>query len=296
MGTLARMVKSFKGKNLSDWGAALTYYSVLSMFPALLALVALVGVFGRYPETTDALLGIVRDLGPSTAVETVRQPVEDLVRNKGGAGALLGIGLLGALWSASGYVAAFMRAADTVYEVDHERRLLTKLPVRVALTLVMVVLLAIVAVALVLTGPLAAAVGGTLGLAGPAVSAWEIAKWPVLVVIVGLIFALLYFAAPNVRHPGFRAVVPGGLLAVFLWIVASAGFGLYVAFFGSYNKTYGSLGAVIIFLLWLYISNNAILLGAVFNAERERTRQLAEGLPAEERLRSQPRDAKGRTV
>jgi membrane protein len=292
MRTLIGMVRSYKAKNLSDAAAALTYYSILSIFPAALALVAVVGVFGSYPETTNAILGIVEDLGPGSAVDTFRRPVEDVVRSSGGAGALLGIGLLGALWSASAYVGAFMRAADTIYEVDHERRIWRKLPLRIGLTVLLVILLAFVAMALVLTGRLAEAVGRAIGVGDTAVTIWQFGKWPVLILVIGLIFAILYFAAPNVRHPGFKAVLPGGLLAIVLWAIASFGFALYLAFFGSYNKTYGSLGAVIIFLVWLYLSNSAILLGAVFNAERERTRELERGLPADEKLRLEPRDTK----
>jgi membrane protein len=265
----AAMVR-FKQGNMTDWAAALTYYSVLSLFPALIVVVALVGVFGQYPETTDKLLQIVNQLGPETAVETFRRPIESVVQNKGGAGALLGLGLIAALWAASGYVGAFMRAANEIYEVPRDRRFLRKLSVRLGLTIVMVFLLAVVAVALVITGPLAEAVGSVFGLGTTAVTIWSIAKWPVLVILTAIAFALLYFASPNVRHSSFRAILPGGLLAVGVWIAASIGFAFYVANFGSYNKTYGTLGAVVVALLWLYISNNAVLFGALFNVERQR--------------------------
>jgi membrane protein len=265
----AAMVR-FKQENMTDWAAALTYYSVLSLFPALIVVVALVGVFGQYPETTDKLLQIVNQLGPETAVETFRRPIESVVQNKGGAGALLGLGLIAALWAASGYVGAFMRAANEIYEVPRDRRFLRKLSVRLGLTIVMVVLLAVVAVALVITGPLAEAVGSVIGLGTTAVTIWSIAKWPVLVILTAIAFALLYFASPNVRHSSFRTILPGGLLAVGVWIAASIGFAFYVANFGSYNKTYGTLGAVVVALLWLYITNNAVLFGALFNVERQR--------------------------
>jgi membrane protein len=292
MGTLSRTFRRYKEYNLSDWGAALTYYSVLSLFPAAVVLVAILGVFGSYPETTDALLRIVEQLGPSSAVETFRGPVESVVRNKGGAGALLGLGLLGALWSASAYVGSFMRASNMIYQVE-ERRFWKNTPLRIAITVLMVLLLAIVSVAIVLTGPLASAVGNVIGLSSVAVTVWSIAKWPVLVVLVMTIISVLFYLAPNVRQPGgYRWVTPGAVIAVLAWIAASIGFAVYVALFGSYNKTYGSLGAVIIFLVWLYISNNALLFGVLINAERERQRELDRGLPAEERLQVARRDAR----
>jgi membrane protein len=292
MGTLNRTIRRYRELNLSDWGAALTYYSVLSIFPAAIVLVAILGVCGSHPETTNALLRIVDELGPSSAVETFRSPIESVVRNKGGAGALLGVGLLGALWSASGYVGAFMRASNVTYQVE-QRRFWRNTPLRIAITVVMVLLLAIVAMAIVLTGPLAEAVGKVIGLSSVAVTVWNIAKWPVLVVLVMAMISVLFYLAPNVRQPGgYRWVTPGAIVAVLVWIVASVGFGIYVAFFGSYNKTYGSLGAVIIFLVWLYISNNALLLGVLINAERERQRELERGLPAEDQLQVARRDAR----
>jgi membrane protein len=292
---LKALISAFKRYvelNLSDRAAALTYYSVLSLFPALLAVVALVGVFGQYPETTNKLLQIVEQLGPKSAVDTFRTPIESVVQNKGGAGALLGFGLLGALWSASGYVAAFMRASNEIYEAPRDRRLMRKLPVRLGLTIMMTVLLAVVAVALVVTGPLAEAIGSTFGLASTAVTIWSIAKWPVLVLLAALAFALLYFGAPNVRQASFRSILPGGLLAVVVWAFATVGFAFYVANFGSYNQTYGSLGAIIVALLWLYITNTAILFGATFNAERQR----AHGGPQDDRPFIELRDPKGKEI
>jgi membrane protein len=284
-----RTIRRYKQDNLTDWAAALTYYSTLSLFPALLVLVALVGLFGQYPETTNTLLRIVRQIGPASAVQTFKGPIEGVVKNKGGAGALFGIGLAAALWSASGYVGAFMRASNRIYEV-HERRFWKQRPLQLGITLVMVLGLAIIAMAIVLTGPLAEAVGRVLGLSSLTVTVWSVAKWPVLLVLVMAMISLLYYVAPNVRQPGFRVVTPGAILAILLWVVASAAFGYYVANFGSYNKTYGGLGAIIIFLVWLYISNNALLLGALVNAEGERNRELKAGLPAEEGLYLETRD------
>jgi membrane protein len=290
---LKRTAKEFQDDNLTDWAAALTYYAVLALFPALIVLVALVGLFGQYPQTTNALLDIVDRVGPSSAVDTFRGPIESVVRSKGGAGALLGFGLLGALWSASGYIGAFMRASNVVYERDEGRPFWKLRPIQIAATLVGVMLLAVVAMGIVITGPLAKAVGDVIGLGSTAVTAWSIAKWPVLLLIVMAMVAALYYISPNVRQPRFRWVSPGGIVAVLAWIAASAAFGLYVANFGSYNKTYGSLAGVIIFLLWLWISNLALLFGVEFDSELERERELKAGQPAEREIQLPPRDPPG---
>jgi len=291
-GVLRRSVREFKDDNLTDWAAALTYYSVLALFPAMIALVAIVGLVGQYPETTNALLRIVNQLGPHSAVATFRGPITGVVRNKGGASALLGLGLLGAIWAASGYVGAFMRASNAIYEVEEGRPFWKLRPIQLGVTLLMVLATALVALAVVVTGPLARAVGDVIGLGSTAVTAWNIAKWPVLVVVVITMFGVLYYAAPNVRLHRFRWLTPGGVLAVVIWLVASGAFAFYVANFGSYNETYGSLGAIVIFLVWMWISNLAILLGAEFNAELERGRELAGGVPgADESIQLPPRDA-----
>jgi membrane protein len=290
-GAAKRTVREARDDGLTDWAAALTYYAVLAMFPALLVLVALVGLVGSYPQTTNALLDIVRQVGPRSAVDTFRDPIVEVVRNKGGAGALLGVGLLGALWSASGYVGAFIRASNVIYEVQEGRRFWRLRPLQILITIGMTLTAALVAVSLVVTGPLADAVGDVVGLGNAAVTIWNIGKWPVLLLVVITMFAVLYFVAPNVRQPGFSWITPGGVLAVLTWLLGSLGFGIYVANFGSYNSTYGSLGGVVIFLVWLWLGNLALLLGAEFNAELERSRELARGEPAEEILQLPPRQA-----
>jgi|tagenome__1003787_1003787.scaffolds.fasta_scaffold20732355_1 membrane protein len=292
---LKRTVKEFRDDALMDWAAALTYYGVLALFPALVCLVALVGLLGQYPQTVDALLGIIAKIGPGSAADTLRGPITQVVKGKGGAGALLGLGLAGAIWSASGYIGAFTRATNVIYETEEGRPFWKLKPLQILLTLVMVFGLALLAISLVVTGTLAHAIGSAIGLDSTAVTLWNWLKWPVMVVIVMLMFALLYWAAPNVKQPGMRWVSPGGIVAVLIWIVASAAFGLYVANFGSYNKTYGSLGGLIGFLVWLWISNMALLFGAELNAELERQRELEAGAPAEDQLQLEPRDPpKGR--
>jgi membrane protein len=285
---LKRTMREFKEDDLTVWAAALTYYGILSVFPLLLVLVSVLGLVGQ--SATQPLIDNVGQVAPGAAKDIVTSAIENLQQNQGAAGILFVVGLAGALWSASGYIAAFMKASNAIWDVEEGRPIWKTIPLRLAITLVTVVLLALMALAVVLTGPLAEQVGNVVGLGSTAVTAWDIAKWPVLILIVSFVFAFLYWASPNVRHPKFRWVSPGGVLAVVLWIVASAAFAFYVANFGSYNKTYGSLGGVIIFLVWLWISNVAILLGAEFNAELERERQIAAGRPEEKEPFLAPRD------
>ncbi len=286
---LRRTVAQFREDNVTDWAAALTYYSVLSIFPALIALVAILGLFGNQ-ATIDSLLEIVDDIGPASAVDTFRGPVESVVHGKGGAGVALVASLLVALWSASRYVGAFMRASNAIYGVEEGRPFWKLRPLQVGMALAMVLPLALVLVAIVLTGPLATAVGDVIGITGTAVTVWQIAKWPALVLVVVTMLAFLYYAAPNVRQPSFRWLTPGSALAVVVWLVASGAFAVFVANFGSYNKTYGSLAGVIVFLVWMWLSNAAVLLGAELNAEIERERELKAGkAEAEDRIQLQPR-------
>jgi membrane protein len=287
-GVLKRTLTEFKQDNLTDWSAALTYYGILSIFPLLLVLISLLGLVGQ--SAIQPLVDNVGKVAPGPAKEIVTSSIQNLQKSQGAAGLLFIVGLAGALWSASGYIAAFMRASNAIWDVEEGRPIWKTIPLRVGITLVTVVVLALIAIAVVLTGPLARQVGNVVGLGSTAVSVWNIAKWPVLIVIVSLMFAFLYWAAPNVRHPKFQWVSPGGVLAVLLWIVASLAFAFYVANFGSYNKTYGALGGVIIFLVWMWISNIAILLGAEFNAEIERGRQIAGGHPSDKEPFLEPRD------
>jgi membrane protein len=288
---LKRTVAEFREDNLTDWAAALTYYSVLAIFPALIVLVSILGLVGE--SATQPLIDNLGTVAPGPAKEIFTSAIENLQGDQGAAGVLFVIGLLGALWSASGYVAAFMRASNAIYDIEEGRPIWKTLPVRVALTLVLLTLLAISTIAVVLTGGVAEKVGDLVGLGSTAVSVWNIAKWPVLLVVVSFMFALLYWAAPNVKHPGFRWISPGGVLAVIGWLIASGAFALYVSNFGSYNKTYGALGGVVVFLVWLWISNIMILLGAEFNAELERERAIEDGMrPPDKEPFVEPRDTR----
>jgi membrane protein len=274
---LKRTVKEFSDDNLTHWAAALTYYGVLSIFPMLLALVSVLGLIGA--SATQPLLDNLAGAAPGPAKDILEGALKGLQQG-GGSGLLFVVALAGAIWSASGYISAFMDASNAIYDIDEGRSIWKKLPLRIAVTLLMVVLLAAGALAVVLTGPIAEEAGNLFGVGKSALSAWDIVKWPVLVLIASFMFAVLYYTTPNVKQPGLKAVLPGGLLAVILWIVVSAAFALYVANFGSYDKTYGTLGGVIVFLVWLWLTNLAILLGAEFNAERARGRHMAAGHPA----------------
>ena len=286
---LKRTIKEFQDDNLTDWAAALTYYAILALFPALLFLTAVLGVFGQ-ENTINTFIQSLRDAGLGSAADNIQGPLRDVVRAKGGAGALLGVGLLATIWSASGYLGAFMRASNAIYEVEEGRPFWKLRPLQIALTVLGVLALAFVLIALVVSGPLAEAVGNALGFGHAAVTIYSIAKWPLLIGVVMMLIAGLYYAAPNVKQPKFRWISPGGVLAVLLWIVASAGFGFYVSNFGSYNKTYGTLGGVITFLVWMWITNIAILLGAEFDAELERERELESGINARDEIKLPPRD------
>ena len=287
---LKRTVGEFKEDHVVDWAAALTYYGVLAIFPAILALVSLLGLVGA--SATQPLIDNLGTVAPGPAKEIFTGAVENLQKSQGTGGILFIVGLAGALWSASGYVAAFMRASNYIYDIEEGRPIWIKAPVRLGVTLVLVVLSVLSALAVVVTGGLARQVGNLVGVGDTAVTVWGIVKWPVLLLVVSLMFAILYWAAPNVKHPGFRWISPGGLVAVVLWLIASAVFAFYVANFGSYNKTYGALGGVIIFLVWLWLSNIAVLLGAEFNAEVERGRAIRAGHPPEKEPFLEPRDTR----
>jgi membrane protein len=294
---LKRTVKEFREDNLTDWGAALTYYAVLALFPALLVLVALVGLVGQYPQTTTSLLQIVRQVsGGNPALDGLEQTINGIVQNKGGAGALLGLGLAGALWSASGYIGAFMRASNAIYEIEEGRPFWKLRPLQVVVTLLMVMLLALVLIALVVSGPLAEAIGNQIGLGSVAVTLYQIAKWPIMAAVVIVMLAVLYYVAPNAKLPKFQWITPGAVVALVVWVLASVAFGIYVANFGSYNKTYGALGGAISLLVWMWISNLAVLFGQELNAEVERGRELAAGLSAEREIQLPPRDAPDREL
>jgi membrane protein len=286
-----KTLREFTSDECPDLAAGLTYYGVLSLFPALLALVSLLGIFGQPEKTTAALLDIMQGIAPGSTVDMIRQPIEELTKSPA-AGFALVIGLATALWSASGYVGAFGRAMNRIYEIDEGRGFVKLRGTMLGVTLLAVVIVALLAAMLVLSGPVAEAVGGVLGLGGVFLTVWNIAKWPVIVLLVIVIIAVLYYATPNVRQPKIRWMSIGSFIAFTAFVLASLGFGFYVANFSSYDKTYGTIGGVIVMLLWLWILNMSLLFGAEFDAEMERGRQLQAGIEAEETIQLPPRDTK----
>ena len=286
---LRQTAGEFSRDQCMDLAAALTYYAVLSLFPALVVVISLLGVIGQGERTSQTLLDIIADISPGAAADTLRQPVEQLV-NSPSAGVALVTGILGALWAASGYIGAFGRAMNRIYEVEEGRAFWKLRPQQLLLTTGALIIVAAVALLLAVSGPVAEAIGDFLGLGATALTAWNIARWPVLLILVVLGVATLYYAAPNVRQPKFRWISVGATIAIVTWVLASLSFGVYVANFGSYDKTFGALAGVVVFLLWLWITNVALLFGAEVDAELERARQLQAGIAAEDALKLPLRD------
>ena len=289
--TLKRTLTEFQEDNLSDWAAALTYYGLLALFPALIAMVSLIGIFGDPKTTTGTLTEIIEEIGPASASETFQGPIESIVDNRSAAGLAFVFGLALALWSASGYVGAFTRASNIIYETPEGRPFWKLRPLQIAVTLAMIVMMALLALGLVLTGPVVSAIADPIGLSSTAVDVWNVAKWPVMAAIFILMVDVLYYTTPNVKLRGFKWVTPGALVAIVVWAIASALFAFYVANFSSYDKTYGTLAGLVVLLLWFWITNLAILFGHQMNAERERSAEIEEGLPrAEKEIQLEPRD------
>ncbi|WP_409483884.1 YihY/virulence factor BrkB family protein [Arsenicicoccus dermatophilus] len=286
-----RTVKEFTRDGCTDLAAALTYYSVLSVFPAILALISLLGIFGQNGDTLTKMLDGVKQLSPQ-AVDLLGPIIKEIAASKASGFALVG-GLLTALWSASGYIGAFGRAMNQIYDVREGRPFLKLRPLQLGITAVTLLLIALAGVLLIISGPMTDWVSSLIGLDGPVKTAYTLVKWPLIAVIVCLVIALLYYATPNVKQPSFKWFSPGAAVAFGVWVLASAAFGFYVSNFGSYNKTYGSVAGTVVFLLWLWITNLALLFGAELDSEIERSRQLAAGMPAEDQVLLPPRDDKG---
>jgi membrane protein len=279
LATLKRTGREFSHDNLTDWAAALTYYGVLALFPAIIALISILGLVVAPTTIIRVLTQTISSIGPASAVKTFTGPINGIANSHRTAGILLVVGIVGALWSASGYTGAFMRASNAIYEREEGRKFYLLRPVQLLVTLVLILMAALVVVALIVSGPLATSIGNAIGIGSTAVTVWNIAKWPVMLVVVMVMLAILYYAAPNAKQPKIHWISPGSVVAVVIWIVASALFAFYVANFGSYNKTYGTLGGMVVFLVWMWITNLAVLFGAELNAEIERGREIAAGVP-----------------
>lgn len=286
-----KTVREFSADQCTDIAASLTYYAVLALFPALIALFSLLGVIGQGQAAADAVLGIVDEAAPGGAADVIRGPIEQFASSPAAGFALI-TGLAVAIWSASGYVGAFSRGMNRIYEIEEGRPFWKLKPQQLLVTLIAIVLIAIAAIILVVSGPVTEAIGSALGVGETVTIIWSIAKWPVLALVVILVVAILYYATPNAKQPKFRWMSMGAFLAILILGIATVAFGFYVANFSNYDKNYGSLAGVIIFLLWLWIANNALLFGAEFDAELERGRQLQAGIAAEEDIQLPPRDTK----
>lgn len=287
---LKRARVEFKRDNLTDLAASLTYYGLLSIAPALAVLVAALGLMGR--DATAQVVLQVQAIAPGSSADFVRTLIVQAQANRTSAGFGAVLGLLVALWSASGYVSAFMRASNVIYDIPEGRPIWKTVPIRVGVTLFAVVVMVASAVIVVVSGPVAEQVGNLIGAGDTALLVWGVLKWPVLLVLVSLLFAVLFWASPNAKQGGVKWVSPGGVIAVLIWLVVSGLFAVYVALFSSYNKTYGSLAGVVIFLVWLWLTNIAILLGAEVNAELDRSRAIAEGVPEDLEPFAEPRDTR----
>jgi membrane protein len=290
LGVLRRARAEFRKDGHTDWAAALTYYSVLALFPGLLVLVSLLGLLGR--SATQQLLDNVGQISPGGVRSFFEQIVTNAQQQHTTAGVLAIVGLLASFWSASSYIAAFMRAANAIYDMGEGRPIWKTIPTRILVTLLVLMMMLASAIIVMVSGRIADQVGQALGVGHTGITVWNLAKWPVLLVIASLILAILYWACPNVKQPGFRWITPGGVLAVVIWLAASGGFAVYVANFATYDKTYGSVAGVIIFLVWLCISNIAVLLGAEFNAELVHARAIHAGLPADVQPFVEPKDTR----
>jgi membrane protein len=290
LSVLRRSISGFRDDNLTDWAAALTYYGVLSLFPGLLVVVSVLGLLGT--STTETLLVNIDQIAPGGVRSFFSDVVSHAQQRRATAGVAGVAGIVLAIWSSSSYIAAFMRAANVIYGIGEGRPLWKRAPIRIAVTLLVVILLIISAGVVVLTGRVADQVGTLLGIGRSAVAVWDIAKWPVLLLIVSLTLALLYWACPNVKQPGFRWITPGGVLAVVIWLIVSGGFAVFVGNFSSYNKTYGAVAGVIVFLVWLWLTNVAVLLGAEFDAELEHQRAILGGVPEDSEPFAVPRDTR----
>ncbi|GAA3695345.1 YihY/virulence factor BrkB family protein [Arthrobacter ginkgonis] len=286
-----RTFREFSNDYCTDLAAALTFFGVLSLFPALLALMSLLGIIGQAEQTTQLLLQVIERIASTEVVETLRPPIQQLASSPA-AGFTFVIGLAGAIWSASGYVGAFGRAMNRIYEIEEGRPFYKLRPIMLAVTITLLLVALVMAVLLVVSGPLAQAIGDVVGLGETALVVWNIAKWPLLLVLAILLIAVLYYATPNVRQPKFRWISLGAVIAIVVLAVATLGFFFYVSNFGNYNKTYGTIGGMIVLLLWIWIANISLLFGAEFDAEMERGRQLQGGIEAEENLQLPPRDTK----
>ena len=280
-----RTLKSFYDDQMTHHAAALTYYSLMSLFPAALMGVSLLGLLGQYPQTYDAIIGYLRDVAPDSTVAALDATLRSAFRSKGLAATTLAIGAIIAIYGATGVLEAARRAMNVSFEVEGGRGFLQRKKTDLISSLVLGSLVLLTLVLVFVGGDFAADLLGFIGLGSTAADVWAIARWPAAGVAAMLAFSWLYYVTPDVRHRGFRSVTPGAAAGVLLWLLASAGFSLYVSNLADLNATYGSFATAIVLVFWLWLTNVALLFGAEINAEIEREKELGEGVPAAETLR-----------
>jgi len=286
-----KVVREFSEDNCTDSAASLTYYAVLSLFPGLIALVSIIGFFGDAEAATGAIMRVIERLAPESVTETL-DGVVGAIASSPSAGFGFVLGLLGAIWFASRYVGAFGRVLNTVYDIDEGRPFWILKPLNLLVTVVMLACVLGMLILLLISGPVADAIGDAFGLGDTVRSVWNVGKWPVLALLVAATVSVLYYGTPNVRQPRLRWIAVGALLAIGLLAAATVGFTLYVRHFADYDRFYGPLAGIVVFLLWLWIANLALLLGAEVDAEMERGRQLQGGIAAEEHIQLPPRSTR----
>lgn len=270
MTALRRTPVSIWNDDATDWAAALTYYAVLAIFPALLVMVAVIGIADS--SATKDLISNVITVVPTESRSVIEHALKDMAGQRSAAWLLAVFGTAGALWSSSSYLAVFRRALHAMHRAEDHRPVWKTAPRIVITALVLLTLLVTAALVLMLTGEAARGIGHALSAHGTAVTAWNLAKWPYLLGVVTVLVLVLFRSGPAGTR-GVRRQAPGGALAVILWLIASGGLALYSSHVGTYNRLYGSLAGIVVFLVWLWVSNLSLLIGAQFNAELARLRR-----------------------
>lgn len=281
---LKRTLVAFYDDQMTHHAAALTYYALMSLLPTMLLCVSLLGLLGQYPATYDAILDYLRDLVPQSTLGAVDAALRGALRSEGTAAGALAVSVLVALYGTTGLLEAARRALNVVFDARQGRSFLRRKATDVASTVVLVGLILVTLVFVFVGGGLARDIFDALGLGSTAVSAWRAARWPAAYLVATLVFAFLYYVTPDVKQRAFHWITPGAVVGVALWLLASIGFSLYLSHFTSFNATYGSLGAALVLVVWLWLTNVALLFGAELNAEIEREKELSEGVPASETL------------
>jgi membrane protein len=279
-----RTLKAFYDDQMTHHAAALTYYVLMSLFPAVLLALSLLGLLGQYPETYNAIMDYLREVAPMSVVDPLDRSLRGALQSKGTAATALVIGVVVALYGTTGALEAARRALNVVFEVDGGRGFLRRKATDVASTVVLMVLVLASLIMVFVGGRFAEDLLGFIGLGSTAAQIWSIARWPGALAVAMLVFAFVYYVTPDVQQRSFRWVTPGAVVGVLLWLVASLGFSAFVSNFADVGALYGTFAGAIVLVAWLWLTNVALLLGAELNAEIEREQQLGEGVPRGETL------------